>query len=152
MKNFYQTDKGKEYLKQYSKAVLQYDLEGNFIKEFPSLGSVKFVSDSSILDYLAGRKHTAGNSLWALKENTLDINETGKLLYEKFMTEAQHKRLMQKPILQIDKNINLIINEYSSPKEAIKLTKIGHISECLRGTRKSSGGYIWIYKDKYDFK
>lgn len=152
MKEYYTTEKGKTRLKKYSHPILQYDLEGNFIKEYPSLGSVKFIKDTALCDCLAGRKHSVGNSLWILKEENMDIEETGKKLYERYMSETSRRVIMQKPILQIDKSTNNIIREYNSPKEATLETKISHIRECLTGKRKTAGGFIWSYKDKYNNK
>jgi len=45
-------------------------------------------------------------------------------------------------VYQYDK-FNLLVNEFSSIKEASKKTKIKHISECINGKRNESGGYIW---------
>lgn len=152
MLDYYKTDDGKENLRKRSKIILQYDLDGNFVKEWPSLGSVKFVSDSSLCDYLAGRKHTVGNSLWILKEDVSDINLAGKKLYEKFISETQNRRVIQKPILQIDKSTLKIVKKFESPKLAIETTKIHHIQSCLNGSRKTAGGFIWVYEDKYKNK
>lgn len=150
MLEYYQTKEGKKRLTLYSKPIIQYDLEGNFIKEYPSLCSVKITSDSSLCDYLAGRKHTVANSLWALKEDTVDIIAKGKELYKEFIEKTKHKRFMQKPIYQIDPHTNNIVKKFSDLREAKKLTNICHIGECLRGTRKTAGKYIWIYEDKYN--
>ena len=38
---------------------------------------------------------------------------------------------------------NLLVNKFRSFKEASKLTGIKHISECVNGKRKESGGYYW---------
>ena len=34
--------------------------------------------------------------------------------------------------------------------EAQRITGIGNISSCCKGKRKTSGGYVWVYKDDYD--
>lgn len=53
----------------------------------------------------------------------------------------------KKPILQYDKNMNLI-KEYKSATDAMKETGIknDNISHCLRGKSKSAGGFMWKYK------
>ena len=56
-------------------------------------------------------------------------------------------RKMQVPVLQYDKDMNLIA-EYSSVNEAGAACKINpcNISNCLSGRQKTSGNYIWTYK------
>lgn len=52
-----------------------------------------------------------------------------------------------KPILQYDKDMNLI-KEYKSATDAMIETGVKNdtISHCLRGKTKSAGGFIWKYK------
>lgn len=50
------------------------------------------------------------------------------------------------PILQYDKNNNFI-REWDSIKSAREELKISNISNCLSGKYKTSGGFIWKYKD-----
>jgi len=50
-----------------------------------------------------------------------------------------------KPIIQLDKNNN-IIKEYKSITEARKETGIKGIKDALRGSIKTSGGFMWKYK------
>tara|TARA_R110000796_G_scaffold69117_5_gene157893 strand:+ start:7262 stop:7906 length:645 start_codon:yes stop_codon:yes gene_type:complete len=54
-----------------------------------------------------------------------------------------------KPLLQYDKN-NVFIKEWASATDASKATGInnGNISQCCRGIYKTSGGYIWKFKEK----
>ena len=55
---------------------------------------------------------------------------------------------MSKPIVQIDKEEN-VIAEYYGITYASKQTgcKRTSINDVLRGRRKSTGGYFWKYKD-----
>jgi hypothetical protein len=55
---------------------------------------------------------------------------------------------VSRPILQIDKDSNIIVNEYDSATFASKETMIcrQHISHVCSGSRKSAGGFIWKYK------
>lgn len=50
------------------------------------------------------------------------------------------------PILQYDKNNNFI-REWESITSAREELKISNISHCLSGKYKTSGGFIWKYKD-----
>jgi len=54
-------------------------------------------------------------------------------------------------VLQFDKQGNFIA-EYKSMGEAYSKTGIstGNICEVCKGNRTSAGGYIWLYKDKWD--
>jgi hypothetical protein len=54
-------------------------------------------------------------------------------------------------VLQFDKQGNFI-SEYKSMGEAYSKTKIstGNICEVCKGNRHSAGGYIWLYRDKWD--
>ena len=53
-------------------------------------------------------------------------------------------------VLQIDKKIGEILNEYFSIHEAQRQTKIwtSSISMCCSGKLKTSGGFKWEYKTK----
>lgn len=55
-----------------------------------------------------------------------------------------------KPIFGIDKMTGLIV-EYKSAKEASRQTGIsqGNIGSCLKGKRKSAGGFQWFYATDY---
>ena len=61
--------------------------------------------------------------------------------------ELGHQRLNKTPIIQYDLNNNFIA-EYESQGEAFRQTKIRHINEALKGTRRTAGGYIWKYKNR----
>lgn len=50
-----------------------------------------------------------------------------------------------KPVIQLDKNNN-IIKEYKSITEARNETGIKGIKDALRGSIKTSGGFMWKYK------
>ena len=55
----------------------------------------------------------------------------------------------QKPVVQYSKSGEKI-KEYISAVEAEDKTGIGrsHISQCCNGKRKSTGGYIWRFRDE----
>jgi group I intron endonuclease len=56
------------------------------------------------------------------------------------------KRKLGKPILQYDLKGNLI-KEWNTIKEAKNTLKIKGIIECLKNRAKTSGGFIWKYKN-----
>lgn len=51
-----------------------------------------------------------------------------------------------KPVLQYSLQ-GIFIQEYSSCAEATRQTKIKHVHDVAKGTRKSAGGYIWKFKE-----
>lgn len=59
---------------------------------------------------------------------------------------SEQKYKLGKPILQYDLKGNLI-KEWPTAQEAKKELKIKGITECLRNRAKTSGGYIWKYKN-----
>lgn len=59
----------------------------------------------------------------------------------------QHQKdKIGKPIIQYDLEGNFI-KEWSTSVKAKDILKIKGITECLRGRAKTSGGYIWKYKN-----
>ena len=76
-----------------------------------------------------------------------------KSLTGKHHTEETKKRIREnnpskKPVLQFSKD-GIFIAEYSSIGEAERLTGCyhQHISKCCKGKLKSTGGFIWKYKE-----
>jgi hypothetical protein len=67
-------------------------------------------------------------------------NDTINLMRE----SSPHK----KKIEQYDLD-GVFIREWGSIGEARKTLKIGHISGCCSGNRKTSGGFIWKYQKDY---
>lgn len=51
-----------------------------------------------------------------------------------------------KPVLQYDLNNNFI-KEWECSEQAKEQGKYHHVSECCRGKRKTSNGYMWKYKN-----
>jgi hypothetical protein len=120
--------------KKFYKPVIQYDYQGNFIKEWESVKSVcdfYKIKSSSVSKSCRG-KYTCIGFIWKWKNNN-DLDFTG------------YENCYKRPVIQYDKNGN-IIREYSSPSESIKQTKIKGILNNLSGRSKSSGGYVWKYK------
>jgi len=52
-----------------NKTIIQYDLEGNFIKEYSSINEAKRQIKGDIGAMLSGRQKTAGGYIWKFKEN-----------------------------------------------------------------------------------
>ena len=60
------------------------------------------------------------------------------------------KETLSKPIVQLDKNLNLLKEWKSASKAAQSINKpSSSISECCNKKRKSSYGFIWMFKEEY---
>lgn len=125
--------------KSKSKPILQYDLEGNFIKEWESAKQVadklNLTNSSLITSVLKEKSPTAYNSIWKYKT----------LNYPTKIKPPSHKNNIN--ILQYDLEGNLI-KEWRSGKEASLYLNINKQSICnaLKNRAKSAYGYVWEYK------
>ena len=117
------------------KSIIQYDLNGHFIKEWKSIkdASVNLnILQSGISNCCLGVYRTSSGFIWRYN-NVSQIK-----------VEVPEK---SKKILQYDKNLNLI-REWSSAKEVeyqLGFNQI-NIRSCCRGINKTCKGCIWKYK------
>lgn len=123
------------WVDKYKKPIVQFDLQGNFIKEW------KGATDAT--------KELGLNFSRISGCCRNKINKTcGKFLW-KFKKDWDGKKI--KPykniILQLDKQEN-VIKEWNNVKEAANFLKkhIAGINSCLKGTQKSAFGFKWKYK------
>jgi len=127
-----------------SKPILQYNLQGAFIKEWNSLSiackNYKLVIQS-LSNCLRGKSKTAGGFIWKYKtqsnfQKNLSITEL-----------KRHKHSQIKAILQFDLNGNFI-KKWDSTTDASKYihTSNKNLSDCALGRSKTSKGFIWRYK------
>ena len=123
------------------KPVLQYDAEGNFVKEWANIFSVVDffggTSQSCIRQCCKGNRKRYKNSIWRFKEND-DFPKTVK---------PQELIDVRVPVLQYDLNGNFIA-EYESTIEAYRRTGTsrGGIRNVCIGKYKQANGYVWKYK------
>lgn len=119
------------------KSILQYDLHGNFIKEWSSLFEAEMnfskTNHSNISACCLGKQKTAWGYIWRFRKgqvkNKIQGVKTGHpikqyTLEEKFVKEW--------------KNVKQICNELKFSYSTIY--------ECLKGKYKTSNGFIWKYK------
>jgi len=116
--------------------IYQYDLKGNFIKEWNSISEIgkHFNKDmAGIWATCNSKQKTSCGYLWSYKKHN---NPNTNIL---------HKH--SKPIIQYDKHNNIIKEWNSITTAGIKL-KIERqsISMCCRYKIKSAGGFIWRFK------
>lgn len=116
------------------RCVLQYTKHNIFIREYSSIkiaSKQTKISTTSISNCLRLSSKTCGGFIWKYKNHVVVDKIT----------------ILCKPIIQYDKN-NAFVNEYYSITNASKKTGIikSSISQCLKGTIKQAGGFIWKYK------
>lgn len=127
------------------KDILQFDLQGKFIRQYPSImaaARASRISASTIRKALYGYRYTAGGFQWRsindplFEKGIVDIGPTGE----------RYKR--SRPILQYDKRGKLK-NEYRCIQDAVKKTGISRVSivRCAKGEYKAAGGFLWKFKN-----
>lgn len=129
---------------QVYKKILQYDLEGNLVNEWPYLKIAKdqlgYVIHISTID-----KPCTCNGYIFIYANNIDYIDKDYF----YKTSHLLNNICNKPFYQIDKDCN-IVKEYNCIREA---EEDGYnermISECCRHLRNNYKGYIWIQKDEY---
>lgn len=139
--NYYKTHENPN-----SKKVLQYNLDGSFIKEWSSASEAESTlgySSGNISNVCRGVGKSAMGYMWKYKEedNIPDFIEACTTKG----TPRKHTGL-----LQLDRDGNLI-KEWRSNKEAalaLNIKSPSAISEVCRGKRKTAGGFVWRYKDQ----
>lgn len=162
LKNFYKKNKhsmeGKnrdlDFKKKHYKPVLQYDLDGNFIKEWASQLEVYKILKVDINNCLKKRNKTSGGYQWRYKGESIHLNiepvkpkkKRTKAHCNKISLNKMGKGL--KPILQLDLKGNFIKEWESQSKASEEMNlPISCINLCLSGRNKTSGGFKWIYKN-----
>ena len=121
--------------KSHSRPVIQYTLDGEFVKEWESatVASRELGFPQSAINWCCTKKekyNSCKGFLWKYKDDDTPISfRNGK------------------SILKIDKNGN-ILDEYKNVTEASKKNNIliTSITNCLKGRSKTAGGFSWIYK------
>jgi hypothetical protein len=124
----------------FARKIKQYDLEGNFIKEFNSIVEASNelkTSESNIRGVLLNKRKTAAGFIWKYLEDDTPITET--------ITINPNRG---RKVCQYDLNMNLI-NIYESISDASRKVNIhkNNIWGVIARFRKTAGGFIWKYLD-----
>lgn len=139
-----------------AKAVLQYDLEGNFIKEYKTAKEAENktgVLRSGICNSAKGNVNKAGGYIWLYSN---DIEDKYKKLDDDVVLKRNSFKFNQKSITWKKKKVNQydLDGNYIKTFESITDAQIicnrsncSGISAVCRGERKSAYGYIWRYAD-----
>lgn len=109
--------------------VLQYSLDGSFIKEWPSFyAAKKGTGINKIYEAAIGTRKTAGGFVWKpKKDNYLPVKEPYKIKVKQFSKDGS--------LIQVFESISS-----ASRKTGISRKGIG---DCCNGKLKTSGGFVW---------
>ena len=125
--------------------IKQYDLNGDFIKEWDSaIEAARFYGSddsSSIVRCCKKERNFAFNSFWLYSNDDTNIEE----LKIKYALSTQCRE-----VLQINPDTNEVINYFESGAAAEKALNLprGKVSEVCNHKRKTTGGYKWEWKYK----
>lgn len=124
------------------KKVLQYDLNGNFIAEYPSAHQAAYatkINFSSICCCCRQEISHTKEFQWKYADDERKI-------------QPIKVKITRRPVGQYDLNYNLL-NIYSTLQEANEKTGIAKatISNVCCGKGKTAGGYVWRYLDNLFF-
>ena len=117
------------------RTVIQYDLEGNFIREFRSseeaARAVGILDGSNIAGACRGKYITAGGYQWSYKYDSQTLKQM---------------ETITKPVAQLDR-YGRIVGIYGSISEASRATGLPKPNICAAANKrlKSCGGYVWVY-------
>ena len=122
-----------------ARAVLKYDLEGNFIEEYVSSNNaddMNGLSHGNVYAACSGKKKSVGGFMWRFKTVNFPIK------IDPYVNSNK------KAVIQMDRNDNFI-KKWSSAQEAAEQLGISSsgITACCRGYKKyvTAGGYKWKY-------
>lgn len=118
--------------------IYQYDLDGYFIKEYPSLASAEALFGCSTIGAaVLGTTHTSCGYQWRP--------------YKKNKIEPYHNNNNGQPRSVAQFSLDgTYIRSFPSAAEAARFIGKGVANLCsvCRGKQKSCGGYLWKYEDK----
>lgn len=126
----------------HSIPVVQLTLCGEFINEYKNSYEVEAIlgiDSASIRRCCTGSQLSAGGFQWVEKEK-----------YDPLNTYIYINQSLI-PVIQLNPD-GTFIAEYKSIRDAHKTTGVAEsgIRRCCKDVCKTSGGFIWIYKAKYD--
>ena len=147
--------------KRQSKEVLQFDINGNFLKEWKSgkiAGEEFNIDPSGILKCCNKKNKTSAGFIWRFKNEYIEIpikieislSNLSKInsINSKNKVDCSNKNKVSSTILQYDLNNNFIKewNSVASIYKELDKNGGGMISKCCTGKLKTAYGFIWKYK------
>lgn len=138
---------GSNYLGKMVAPVLQYDLDGNFIREFESVTEAKEKYSSRVQDCLNGKTTQASGFQWKYKT---DATYPHKI--DAYVKNVNQSLCCSRPVKQLKDGV--VVTTYGSIKEASAKTGFDYsgIKKCLNGTYKQTFGFTWEYDDCPNYK
>ena len=142
-----------------AKTILQYDKNGNFIKEWRSGMCIQRelgFNQANISQCANGKLKSAYGYVWVFSDDLIlkemRINQLNNSLSPLNSVSPRKNRKRSpsgKHILQYDKN-GIFIKEWRSGRSIQRELGFNpsHISECARGERKYAYGFVWVFKNK----
>lgn len=128
--------------KNIGKVVLQYDLNNNFIREWPCMKLIKKELGYNLerIRECCNNKRTSWKSyIWKYKEVPELVKNT--------KSKSKSKRL-----LQYNTNGEFIKEWESASQVQTQIGLDNHVLRaCCRGDYNTCGGYIWLYKESENF-
>lgn len=135
-----------EKVKAKQKPVLQIDDNGNVVKRYESLSQASRennVTKQAIRAVCTGLCNTACGFRWAYEDEGMQDAAA------KVVAQRSNRKTIGLPVIQLDLDGNELAR-FDITVDASKktgLTRSG-ISECCRGKRHTSQGYVWKYLDR----
>lgn len=133
-----------------AKAVLQFNLNGIFMKEYKTAKEASEetgVLRSSICSCVKKKIKTAGGYMWRYKENEI-ISNIKPVEPHNFNNNSKKWHMKKINQYTID---GLFIRSFDSISEANEFIGVrkdnGGVSGVVRGTKRTAHGYIWRYAD-----
>ena len=125
------------------KTVIQYDLLGNFIKKWESAANIERTlgyKAENISACCLKKNNSSNGYIWRFNNDKLTSEDI----------EKANKTIRLSKVRQYDLNGNLL-NEYGNILIASKITgiKSAAIRKCCRGESKTSGGFIWKFRNEW---
>lgn len=132
--------------------VVQFDLEFNYIKRYDSLvdaGHNTNIDKSHIASACKHKYFQSGGFIWLFEKDYLSNNYNKESILNEINKEYIHPNA--KMIVQCDLEMNFV-SEYKNICDASRITGINRncINDNCSHKLKTSGGYIWMYKDEYE--
>jgi len=126
--------------------ILQFDMEGNLIKEWESASQAeKTLSIRNISSAANGTRRQAGGFHWVWKDSDRRVQRRRSDESRKQQSENARKNAYNAfRVVQLDLDEN-VINRWDSIQEAARSLGLsaGNISGVIRGQRKQCGGFKW---------
>ena len=129
-------------IEKTSKSIEQYDLNGNFIKEWDSLAKASRelnISRGTLCSCIKGQVKSCGGYQWKYKDRDKNINK-------------YNSKIVIRKVVQLDLNNN-VINIYDNLHEAKRCTGIftTQIRKCCNKEKgySTAKGFKWLWESDY---